>query len=194
MVWLALAGAFIFSVWAVRRMHGSTIYFSHPLGFTAFGGGELLSLVPKDRYERILQEFIRAELFDSLHVTLRNDTHSGIALGHQDDQVEMSASFLRLKEPDRVTAFRHGMKDMGYTTADEQAWNVGLGEDSESLTLSYRCAVDLGQAQGMVQRALELLEGRYSDDFFVYAWRTQDGPSKVGVKVVPRSDILAHVP
>jgi hypothetical protein len=194
---VVVVGVALFAVWAAKRLRGATVYFSHSLGFTAYRFGseeDDIRPVPRDRYERILRRFAQGDLFDTLWVSLRHDPNGGVVLSLEEDETQMDVSFRSLKEPERLAAFREGMARNGHLPAEENPWNVGLGVDSESVTLEYRLPTDYEGLSEAVDRALSLLQEPEGNAMFVHAWRSQDGPHGVGIKVQPRRDVLAEVP
>lgn len=198
-VWLILTVVIAAAVaWAAFiLLRGGTVYMPRPDGYTAFspGGGDELRPVPRDRYDRILRRFIRGDLFDSLWIAHQpKDGQGGLTLHLDGDEVEMEVSFLSLKDPDRLAAFRKSMKSRGYAAAKEDPWNVGLGQDLESVTLEYRFKKDLDGIRKAVEGALDKEDGPAGDEVYVYVWRSQDGPGGTGIKVVLRKDVLAEVP
>jgi hypothetical protein len=199
MVWIALGLLLVMGViWGFRRLARSTVYLSHPGGFVAhsFAKRQKLRPVPRDRYERILQRFVQGNLFDALWIAHhpKGDDEGGLTVSLEEDEVRMDVSFLALKEPDRLAAFRERMESWEYAPTSENPWNIGMGEDLESVTLEYRFERDLEKVRQVVERALETLEGPAGSEVFVHAWRSQDGPIGMGIKVVPDRDVLAEVP
>jgi hypothetical protein len=109
-------------------------------------------------------------------------------------EIQMDVSFLSLKEPARLAAFRKGMASLGHVPVQEDPWNVGLGKDLESVTLEYRFPKDLPRIKEAVDQALVVLEGPSGDAMFVNLWHSKDGPSGSGIKVELKRDILSEVP
>jgi hypothetical protein len=199
MGWIALAVLFAITVsWIAFRLRGGgTVYFSRPNGYRALtlGSESELRPVPLDRYDRILHRFIQGDLFDSIWIANHpKDDDGGLVLSLGGDEVEMTVSFVVFKEPERLAAFRQCMKSWGYAPVAEDPWNVGMGEDFESIAFKYRFERDVEQVRQVVERALHTLEGPAGTEVYVNAWRSQDGPGQLGIRVVPRQDILAEVP
>ncbi len=178
----------------VSRFKGFKVYLSHPSGgFTGYGIEENLTPISEERWQRILQVFVKGELFDCLHLTRHNDPYGGFTLAHREGEVELMCSFLVLKFPEKVTAYRDAMKSCGYIPADEFPWNVGLGEDMENLSLTYRCQPEFQAVLELSQHALDLLDGP-SKDLYIHIFRSQDGPDGRGVKVIKPQNILEQIP
>lgn len=193
-MWIVLVAILVVVALAIQRMRGATIFISGPFGFTAFGCREVLVPVKRDRFERILRAFLRAEIFDNLHASTGDDAHSGLALSHKDGLIELSCTFLALKEPDRILEFRDGMSKFGYPLTEARPWNVGLGVDMECVTLKYEADASFDSLIVMIDRTLVLLDGGPKGNLYVSVWRTSDGPHGTGIKVVPPQDLLGQVP
>ncbi|MEI8281952.1 MAG: hypothetical protein WCG75_06075 [Armatimonadota bacterium] len=179
----------------LRYFRGSTIYFSNSSGgYTAYGDREVATQVSKDRYERILHSFIRQDIFDLFTVSQLQDPQAGVGMFHLNGKVEVNCSFLRLKTPEKVDVFRDAMKKLGYVPANEHPWNIGMGDQAESITITYQCAEDFNSLRDLVEHALELREGKSSGSFYVHVGRTQDLIGKEKVKVVPQRNLLDQVP
>ncbi|RYG19176.1 hypothetical protein EON82_21775 [bacterium] len=199
MVWIAAAlGIAVAVALALRWLRGATVYWAHRYGYTAysFGVGEddKLRPVSRERYERILARFVQGDLFDALWVSRVLDRYGGVVLSNEGVEIELSLSFRSLKETERMEAFRERMAELGHTPTEEHPWNVGMGEDMESLRLEYVLPKDLDRIGDVVDQALEALQGEGGETVFVHAWRSQDGPTGVGLKVRRERDVLAEIP
>lgn len=182
----------------IRTLSRSTIYISNPSGYTAFGGSETkLTLVPKDRFDRLVKAMILGVPFDCLHVSHRNDPYAGIVLTHEvraGKKIELMVTILRLKDPQKVIAFRDGMSKAGFTPEDDYAVNVGMGVNGEQQMLTYLCDPDFVKVESMAKVSLNLIDGETSDQLFVYPWSSADGAPSSGIRIVTPTDYLSKVP
>jgi hypothetical protein len=129
-----------------------------------------------------------------LTVSQLPDPQAGLGILHRNGKVEIMCSFLRLSNPEKVESFRDAMKKLGYIPAVEQPWNVGLGDQLESITLTYDCSADFISLRDLVGHAMELREEKSTGVFYVHVGRTQDLIGKESVKVVPQRNLLDQVP
>ena len=178
----------------LRSLRGARLYVSNPSGYTAFGGGsEILTLVPKDRYERVLKAMIAGVPFDCLQISRNNDLYRGIVLSRRNGKIELMITILRLKEPKKLATFRDGMKSHGYTPTADYATNVGLGFDMEQQLLEYECDPDFAKVAAMASHSLDLAEGK-EDQIYVYPWSSSDGAPSSGIRIVTPTDYLSKLP
>jgi hypothetical protein len=195
LVWLAVGVVVCVVAFAfLRYFRGSTVYVSNESGgYTAYGASETATLVSKDRYDRILQSFIRRDIFDILSVGRVQDDRQGLGMLHDHGKILIMTSFLRLKNPEKITSFRDAMKKLGYVPSTEHPWNVGLGEDMESLSLYYQCEAKFEPLRDISNHALTLLDAKPITEYFVSVSRSDDMDfSKF--KVVPRRKLLDELP
>jgi hypothetical protein len=198
-VWVIVAIAAVASLaWVLSKLNGATVYRSHDAGFSAYTLGSASAApraVSAERFERVLERFVRGDLFDGLSVHRQGSgDQGGVGLFMEGGRVEASISFLRLKEPERVAAFRDRMAAHGYTTTDETEWNVGMGIDLDSVTLDYELPRRVEDIRLWVWRALEAEAAEPVRDVAVVLWSSKDGPGDSGIRIVPHRDYLREVP
>jgi hypothetical protein len=196
--WILAVVAICLVGFVVLLVRGATVYLSHPMGYTAFNFGtsaeSKLRPVSRDRYERILARFVQGDLFDELWVSLNDDEYGGLVLSNEGVETELSVSMPFLKEPERIDSFRTRMASFGYLPTDEQPFNVGMGDDMESLMLDYRVPTEFGALRRAADVALEALQGRARETMFVHAWRSKDGAGRFWITVRLPRDVLSEVP
>ncbi len=178
----------------LRYFRGSTVYVSNESGdYSAYGASETATPVSKDRYNRILQSFIRRDIFDILSVARGQDDRQGLGMFHDHGKILIMVPFRRLKNPEKITSFRGAMKRLGYIPSKEHPWNVGLGEDMESVSLYYQSEARFEPLRDITNHALTLLDARPLTEYFVSVSRSDDLDfSKF--KVVPRRKLLDELP
>lgn len=197
MAWLTIVVVLGIAFFAVLRyFRGSRVYVMNSYGYTAYGGSKELTLIPPDRFDRILQALVIRNKFDILHVSHQNDPYGGLILSYLSGKIELRFSFLRIKNAAKVKSFKQAMKEVGYVPTNEHPWNVGLGEDMEAVTLTYECKPDFAAVRKMTYSSLDLVDGPDSNHYYVYLGRSDDGPngSGSGIKVVPEKNILDRIP
>ncbi|RYG29309.1 hypothetical protein EON81_26955 [bacterium] len=164
-------------LYVVGMKAGVALYISHPLGFYAFhASAGQVHTVDSDRFQRIVLRLLEGDLFDGISVSRIREDADGIILSVDKGALELSVTFRNRKEARKAREFRAQMKAWGYSAADENVWNIGLGDEMESHSIDYLIPLNSETILDLIPRVLTHLEGEETGSYWVTAWRSKDGP------------------
>lgn len=91
------------------------------------------------------------------------------------NDLEIWCDFRPARDIENIRRFAGAMKQEGYEPTIEP-WNVGLGEDLESVSVKYRLPCDAALVERLTYICLDSLQGSGGVDLHVRAALIKDGP------------------